>query len=128
MINGCIMFAADQGDRILIGATFGVEDLAYLCGRRNRHVWPWSFHFEGDWCAIFPNPFGSAIRSPKNCKWRYELIGLFTAMMSMCLAVPLILFGERIVPSYLDRITMLPRYLIAWLAIAAECHGPEVIS
>ena len=118
MINGAIMFAADQGDRLLIGATFGVKDLANYAIATIVTFGAGLFVLKVTGALYLPI-LSEAHSEPEKLKRRYELTGLLSVLMSICLAVPLILFGERIIPILFGSTYELPRYLVAWLAIAA---------
>jgi O-antigen/teichoic acid export membrane protein len=118
-VNGAIMFAADQGDRILIGVAFGVNELAVYAIAAIITFGASLFIMRLTGALYLP--IMSEVQSQHaRLKRRSELTGVFSLLMSTGLAVPLILFGERIVPVVFGSTYDVPRFLIAWLAVAAS--------
>ena len=118
IVNGGILFAADQGDRILVGAVLGTANLAIYTTAGVITFGPSLFILRVTGSLFLP--LLSAARSePEKLVQQHELTLTLGAAASICLSVPLIFFGDRIVTMLFGLSYEAPRHLDQLLAIAA---------
>jgi O-antigen/teichoic acid export membrane protein len=119
VINGFIMFASQQGDQMMVGAAYSLNDLALFSVAGSLATIPW-FVF-GQVASSIILPFLSRVQdSPEAFRTRYRWSAEFAAMASVVTAIPMVVAGEQIVLlMYGGKYSGAGR-ILAWLGAASS--------
>jgi len=118
LINGFIMFASQQGDQMIVGAAYSLNDLALFSVAGSLAMIPW-FIFAQVASSIMLPLLSRVQDSPEAFRTHYRRSAAFTAVGSMITAIPLIVAGEQaLVLMYGPKYAGAGRVL-AWLGAAS---------
>ena len=95
LLNGAVIFAMGQGDRIVVGSLLSIHDLAIYAAAgalaKALHYW-----YAGYGRALCPDTSSHPRQSPAYLK-RYQLCGALTASAAFAITAPLIIIGPFLV-------------------------------